>query len=69
MQTLSQIDTFIASPLDQFEIRDLLSLNAPILANLHFSITNLGLYLTIAALIILALNILAVNYNKIIANK
>ncbi|KAF7846540.1 hypothetical protein BT93_L4182 [Corymbia citriodora subsp. variegata] len=37
----------IASPLDQFEIRDLLSLNAPILGNLSLSLTNIGLYLTI----------------------
>ena len=37
----------IASPLDQFEIRDLLSLNASILGNLNISLTNIGLYLTI----------------------
>ena len=61
-------DTCIASPLDQFEVRDLLSLDAPILANLHFSITNIGLYLTIAAFLTLALNILAINYNKVVAN-
>ena len=58
----------IASPLDQFEIRDLLSLDAPILANVHLSISNIGLYLTTAALIILALNVLATNYNKVVAN-
>ena len=58
----------ISSPLDQFEIRDLLSLDAPILANLHLSITNIGLYLTIAAIITLALNVLATNYNKVVAN-
>ena len=60
--------TIITSPLDQFEIRNLLSLDAPILANLHLSITNIGLYLTIAASIVLTLNILANNYNKVIAN-
>ncbi len=69
MKSLSLRDTCIASPLDQFEVRDLLSLDAPILASIHFSITNLGLYLSIAALITLALNILAVNYNKVVANK
>lgn len=62
------INTQIASPLDQFEVRDLISLDAPILANLHFSVTNIGLYLAIAALITLALNILATNYNKVVAN-
>jgi len=69
MKSLSLRDTCIASPLDQFEVRDLLSLDAPILASIHFSITNIGLYLSSAALITLALNILAVNYNKVVANK
>ena len=61
-------DTCIASPLDQFEVRDLLSLDGPILANLHFSITNIGLYLIIAAFLTLALNNLAFNCNKVVAN-
>jgi F-type H+-transporting ATPase subunit a len=58
----------ILSPLDQFEVRDLLSIDLPLLFNLHLSITNIGLYLTIAATIVLGLNILATNNNKIIAN-
>lgn len=58
----------VKSPLDQFEIRNLLSLDAPILANLHISLTNIGLYLTITAFIALGLNLLATNYNKVIAN-
>lgn len=57
-----------SSPLDQFEIRDYLSINAPVLANLHLSISNIGLYLTTGFLIALYLNILAINYNKIISN-
>ena len=58
----------ISSPLDQFEIRNFLSLDAPILADLHLSLTNIGLYLTIAALTILAVSVLATNYNKVIAD-
>jgi F-type H+-transporting ATPase subunit a len=58
----------IASPLDQFEIRDLLSLNAPILGNLHLSLTNIGLYLTIATFLVLSLSILATNFNKLVSN-
>jgi len=61
--------TDITSPLDQFEIRNLISLDAPILANVHISITNIGLYLTIGAFIIISLNILAVNYNKVLSNR
>jgi len=46
----------------------LLSLDAPILANLHISLTNIGLYLTIGVLIALTLNILATNYNRVVSN-
>lgn len=58
----------ISSPLDQFEVRNLLSLNAPIFANLYLSVTNIGLYLTIAAFLSLTLNLLATNFNKVVAN-
>ena len=61
-------ETTVTSPLDQFEIRDLLSLDAPILANLHVSLTNIGFYLTIAVITVLNLSFLATNYTKIIAN-
>jgi F-type H+-transporting ATPase subunit a len=71
MSTLSlhnNFNTEILSPLNQFEIRDLVSLEAPILGNLHLSITNIGFYLTIGAFFILALNILSINYNKLVSN-
>jgi len=58
----------ILSPLTQFEIRDLLSIDTPILGNLHISLTNIGFYLTIAGFIILTLNLLSTNYNKLISN-
>ena len=58
----------IYSPLDQFEIRDFLSLNMPILGNLNISITNIALYLTISWWIAITLNMLATNYNKVVAN-
>jgi len=60
--------TEITSPLDQFEIRNLLSLDAPVLANLHISLTNIGLYLTMAGVIIFALSVLTTNYNKVVSN-
>jgi hypothetical protein len=58
----------VASPLDQFEIRNLLSLNAPILGNINIAITNIGLYLTIGVLIIVLLNVITTNYNKVVSN-
>ena len=58
----------IHSPLDQFEIRDLITLNAPLLGNLHLSLTNIGLYLIIASFIVFALTVMATNFNKVVSN-
>jgi F-type H+-transporting ATPase subunit a len=68
MMEYQQSFTIIASPLDQFEVRDLLSLNAPILGNINLAITNIGLYLTIGAFIIILLNVITTNYNKVVSN-
>lgn len=56
------------SPLDQFEIRNLLSVNAPILGDLSLSLTNIGLYLTIGGYLMFVLNIMATNNNKVVSN-
>jgi hypothetical protein len=58
----------VLSPLDQFEIRDLISINLSILNNSHISLTNIGLYLTISIILIISLSKLATNYNKLISN-
>ena len=60
--------TYNTSPLDQFEIRNLVNIDAAILGNLHLSLTNIGLYLTIGTVIIITLNVLATNYNKVTSN-
>ena len=65
---MNNIYTQICSPLDQFEIRNLLSVNAPILGNLQLSLTNIGLYLVTGTFLIITLNLLATNYNKIVGN-
>lgn len=59
----------ICSPLDQFEIRNLISISGPLVGNIQISLTNIGLYLTIATLIVIILNILSTNYNKIVMNE
>ena len=59
----------INSPLDQFEIRNLFSIDTPLLGNLNLSITNIGLYMIIAAFLAFAVSILATNYSRIAANK
>lgn len=58
----------VLSPLNQFEIRDLLSLDAPIFGNLHISITNIGFFLTIGAFFVLIISLLSTNYNKLVSN-
>jgi len=56
------------SPLDQFTIRNLLSIKADLLGNIQLSLTNIGLYLIITTTIIFMLFILATNYNTVVPN-
>ncbi len=55
----------IHSPVDQFELRNLISIDAPILGDLFISLTNIGLYLTISSFLVLILNLIG-NNNKIV---
>ena len=60
--------TILTNPLDQFEIRDLFLLKFSIINNLQLSITNLALYLSISALIIILSGFLLLKNNKLISN-
>ena len=62
-------ENYILSPLDQFEIRDLLSLNISLLNNAHISLTNIGLYLSVGIILIISYSLLATNNNKIIPDR
>ncbi len=59
----------IISPLDQFEIRNLFSIDTPLLGNINLSITNIGLYMTISTFLAFYFSILATNLAKIAPNK
>ena len=59
----------IISPLDQFEIRNLFSIDTPLLGNINLSITNIGLYMTLASFLAFGVSVLATNYSKITPNK
>jgi len=59
----------ISSPLDQFEVTNLIGLNAPILGYLNLSLTNLGLYSLIVLAVILSLHFVTTNNNRIIPSK
>lgn len=52
--------------MDQFEIRDLIKLQAQALGNFNISITNIGLYLTISVFLFITISILSISQAKII---
>ena len=58
---------FVLNPLEQFDIKDFISLNLSIF-NLKLSLTNFGLYLRISVFIIISVNLLVTSYNKLISN-
>lgn len=66
--SLNNLHKEISSPLTQFEIRDLLSIDLPILSDLHISMTNIGLYLTIGLVFTLIISVLSINNNKLVSN-
>lgn len=67
LQNISQFHSY--SPLDQFEVTNLIGFNAPILGYLNLSLTNLGLYSLIVLGFILSLHVLTLNNNKIVPSK
>ena len=69
METIFLSTNLVYSPLDQFEIVNLISLTSPLLGNIRIGIYNISFYLTIAIALILILNILTTNYNKTISSK
>ena len=64
----SLLYSHVISPLDQFEIRNLISLNAPIFGNLSLSLTNIALYLIIGGYLVFMISLLSTNNNKIVPN-
>jgi F-type H+-transporting ATPase subunit a len=53
------------NPLEQFEIRDLINLKAPLLGNLQLSLTNIVLYLIISFTIIVILSSITTSKKKL----
>nr|AFV57338.1 ATP synthase subunit 6 [Pneumocystis jirovecii]QVV24903.1 ATP synthase F0 subunit a [Pneumocystis jirovecii] len=56
------------SPLEQFEIYPLLSLDLPLFGYCEFAITNIAVYFSIAVLTIVGLSVLTTNNFKLISN-
>lgn len=59
----------IYSPLDQFEVNSLISLQISFMNYLNLAITNFGLYTIITLYIIIALHVIADNDDLIVPNK
>ena len=66
---LNQNLSFINSPLEQFEVTNLIGLNAPILGYLNISLTNLGLYSILVLFLIIALHYAGNNEVKLVPSK
>lgn len=69
MTNFNSSNLFINSPLEQFEVTNLLSFNAPILGYLNLTITNLALYAVLVTSLILSLHIYGNNETKLLPSK
>jgi F-type H+-transporting ATPase subunit a len=56
------------SPLDQFEIRDFITIYVPILNNINLSFTNISMYILISTFVCILFTLLSTNLNKLIFN-
>lgn len=60
---------FINSPLEQFEVLNLISLNAPLLGHMNIALTNLSLYTLLVLSILIGFHILGNNDVKLVPSK
>ena len=60
---------YILSPLSQFEVVNLIGINAPIFGHLNLILTNLALYSSFIFLIVVGLHYFGNNESKLIPNK
>jgi F-type H+-transporting ATPase subunit a len=60
---------FIHSPLEQFEVLSLVSLNAPIFGHLNLALTNLALYTLIVLSVLIGFHVLGNNDVRLIPSK
>ena len=59
----------IYSPLEQFEVSNLVSLDLPIFGQFHISLTNLGLYTIITIILAIAFHAVAFNNHKLVPSR
>ena len=66
---MKNINLFINSPLEQFEVLNLISINAPLFGYLNISVTNLGFYSILVVTLIVIIQYMWNNNNKLIPSK
>lgn len=59
----------INSPLEQFEVLNLISINAPILGHFNLALTNISLYTLLVLSILIGFHILGNNDVKLIPSR
>ena len=61
--------SFVNSPLEQFEVTNLIGINAPILGYLNLTLTNLGLYSILVLFLIVGIHYAGNNEIKLVPSK
>ena len=69
MSTIILNQFLVGSPLEQFEVTNLISIYAPVFGYFHLSLTNLGLYSIVIITLLFSLHYLANNNASIIPSK
>jgi F-type H+-transporting ATPase subunit a len=64
-----QLNIFIISPLEQFEVINLLSFNAPLFGYFTFTLTNLAFYSILIFFLIIGLHYMGNNEKKLLPSK
>jgi len=59
----------INSPLEQFEVSNLICINAPLFGYLNITLSNLALYSIIVFILIIGIHFMANNETKILPSK
>ena len=68
IQNNSLSDIIINTPLDQFQIQNIIGIYGPLLGGAHISINNMTLYIIIGTFICFYFLILTSNVEKIVSN-
>jgi F-type H+-transporting ATPase subunit a len=66
LNTNTALNMIISSPLEQFEVVNLINISAPILGHSNLALTNLALYSLIVTFLVLGLHVVGNNEGKLV---